>query len=122
MSRILVIDDDVGICQMVQQLLQGKGYEVDTAHDGQEGLKRYQEQPADLVITDLFMPEKDGLQAIAELQQLSPDVKLIAISGNPQGLRHGYLELAGDKGAARTLTKPFSVAELVTTVQQLLNG
>ena len=122
MASILVIDDDEGVCQMVQTLLSGKGHEVDGAPDGHEGIVRYREHPADLVITDLFMPEKDGLETIRVLREVQPDLKVIAITGYDPDQQHGYLELAGDLGATRTFSKPFDTKEFVAAIQELLDG
>jgi CheY-like chemotaxis protein len=121
-AHILVIDDDEEICRMLQELLSSEGHEVDIANGGQEGIDHYRRLPSDLVITDIFMPEKDGLDAIRELRSQRSDVKIIAITGFPVGQRQGYLELAEDLGAARTFTKPFDTRALVEAVRELVAG
>jgi YesN/AraC family two-component response regulator len=81
MANILIIDDDQQILNMLSQILKRAGYGVVEALDGKQGLKLYRENPTDLIITDIIMPEKEGLETIMELQRDFPDVKIIAISG-----------------------------------------
>ena len=121
MARILIVDDDVAVRTVINKLLEVAGHEVELAFNGQEGLDLYKKNPADLVITDIFMPQKDGLDTIRELRQLRADVKIIAITGFDTGPNHGYLELAGDLGAARTFTKPFDIKDLVEAAEELLS-
>jgi len=84
MARILVIDDDIQILEMLGQTLEREGYEVVDALDGKEGMRLYREAPTDLVITDIVMPEKEGVETIMELKRDFPDVKIIAMSGGGQ--------------------------------------
>ena len=84
MKSILVIDDDLLFSKVLAKLLERCGYRVRVAGNGDEGISRYREEVADLVITDLRMPDKDGLETIAELRKDNPDLKLIAISGGDQ--------------------------------------
>jgi DNA-binding response OmpR family regulator len=120
MARILVIDDEPEIRTILRQILEGAGYEVVDASNGWEGLRRYSEKPADLVITDLVMPEKEGIETIMELKRNFPGVKIIAISGGGHVGPDKYLSLAGGLGALRTFAKPFNIKELLTAVQELL--
>src|SRR4051794_5160474 len=83
MARILVIDDDVDVRAVLEEALKLAGHEVDLAADGEEGLKRYLSAPADLVITDLFMPNQEGVETIIKLRRSFPEIPVIAISGNP---------------------------------------
>jgi DNA-binding response OmpR family regulator len=119
-ARILVIDDDEQIRAMLRRVLEGSGYEVSEACHGLEGLQRYRATPADIVITDIAMPEKDGLETILELRRASPDVQIIAISGGSWGGFVDYLDLARRFGAQWTLPKPLDPTELLETVHGLL--
>ncbi len=121
MKRILVIDDDVQVRQMLKQMLQRAGYEVVDAADGAEGIKLYRDEPTDLVITDIIMPEKEGIETIMELNRDFPDVKIIAISGGGRIDSRDYLEMARKWGTDRTFSKPFDRAQLLEAIQQLLD-
>ena len=121
MKRILVIDDEAMMRNMLRQLLEREGYEVFDASDGDEGLKIQMQHPVELVITDLIMPEKEGLETISEFKRNYPDVKVIAMSGGGKIGPDNYLNLAEKFGAQRTLTKPFLMNELLEAVGQLLN-
>jgi len=81
MARILIIDDESQIRSMLRLMLERVGYEVDEAPDGLEGIRQYREDPADLIITDLIMPNKDGIGMIIDLKKEFPKVKIIAMSG-----------------------------------------
>ncbi len=120
MTRILVIDDDDRFRSMLEQMLTKAGYEVATAANGHAGLQLQRAAPAALVITDLIMPEKEGMETIMELRRSFPAVRIIAISG---GGRHGtqdFLPVAAKLGAARTLAKPFTRDELLEAVRAAL--
>ena len=101
-------------------MLEGAGYEVIEAADGDAGLRLYREQGADVVLVDVFMPERDGLEMIRALRVAIPRPKIIAMSG---GGRIGFddvLTAAAAFGAARTLRKPFAPSELLTAIRDLL--
>jgi DNA-binding response OmpR family regulator len=119
MASILLIEDDIQLQKMYHQMLTNEGYDVQKASNGDEGINFFHEKPADLVITDIIMPEKSGLDAISELIRAYPDVKIIAMSG---GNRAGdkLLRMAQTLGAQRILRKPFSRAELISTVEATL--
>ena len=121
MPRILVIDDDEQIRLLLRSILEREGYEVETAADGAQGLNFFRKDPADLVITDILMPEKEGLETIRELCDEFPDAKIIAISGGGS-LAHPevYLELCKKFGALRTFQKPVDRHELVTAVREII--
>ncbi len=122
MARILIVDDNEQVRGMFQAFFQTAGYEVDVAWDGQVAVERYHAQPADLVITDIVMPIKDGVQAIMELWRDFPDVKVIAVSGSPQADNPtACLECAEIFGAMRTFTKPVNLQELLGAVEELLD-
>ena len=120
MARILLIDDDETLRRPLQRCLVRAGYEVIVAPDGQTGLKLWREHGADLVITDLQMPRRTGLEVIIEIQAFAPDAALLAMSG---GFESGTLDLLGtasQAGAVRTLPKPFTLEELLTAVHGLI--
>ena len=121
MKRILVIDDDDQVRQMLKQMLEREGYEVIDAADGKEGIRLYRNEPTDLIITDIIMPEKEGLETIRELKQDFPDIKIIAISGGGRLDPGNYLEIARKWGVGRTFAKPFDRTELLEAIQQLLD-
>ena len=120
MARILVVDDDDLIRRLVVKTLERAGYEVVASADGRQAAQEYDKDPTDLIITDLFMPEKEGMEIIMELRRDHPDVKIIAISGAGSLGPTGYLEVARMIGASRTLAKPFGKEELLNTVRELL--
>lgn len=111
---ILVIDDEEELRIALRGILEHAGYQVVDAPDGMEGISRYRQQPADVVIVDIVMPEKDGLEVIRELKRDFPDAKIIAMSANPT-----YLSLAIDLGALCAITKPFGLQKLVNMVRDL---
>ena len=120
MARILVIDDDPAVRSMLSDLLQRAGFEVVQGSDGREAMTALREKPIDIVITDIIMPEKEGLETIQELQQEFPEVKIIAISGGGRVGPRTYLSMAKSFGAQRTFEKPFNNDEIIQAVQELL--
>ena len=119
-ARILIIDDEEQIREMLAQMLTREGYEVVHANNGKEGMKACREQKVDLIITDIIMPEKDGIEMILELRRDFPHLKVIAISGGGRLGPDGYLEMAQKLGAHRTFFKPFNRQEILDAVQELL--
>jgi len=119
-SRILIIDDEAQIRDMLHQMLTREGYQVVNAPDGKVGMKLCREQPVDLIITDIIMPEKDGIEMILELRHDFPNLKIIAISGGGRLGPDGYLEMAQKLGAHRTFFKPFNRREILDAVEELL--
>jgi two-component system, chemotaxis family, chemotaxis protein CheY len=119
-KRILVIDDEDMIRQLVKEMLEVEGYIVTTAANGKEGLQLYQRELPDLIITDIFMPEMEGLETIRTLQRDSSKVKIIAISGGGERGMISFLSHAKRFGALRTLQKPFSRQDLLTSVGEVL--
>ena len=91
MNRILVIDDDAPFRGMLRQVLGREGYEVMEASNGKEGMALFRAEPTDLVISDILMPEQEGLQTIKELRRDFPEVKIIAISGGGHGGTMNFL-------------------------------
>ncbi len=120
MKKILIIDDEKSIRSMLMQLFEKNNYEVTLARDGQQGIKLYKENRPDIIITDLIMPEKEGLETIKELKALNPDVKIIAMSGGGTVDPGTYLDLAKRMGALCTFSKPIDNKLLVSTVKELI--
>lgn len=118
--RILVIDDDEQIRTLLRQVMEWAGHEVFEAANGREGMVKQSRVQADLVITDLIMPEQEGLETITLLKKEYPQVKIIAISGGGRIGPDAYLPAAQELGADRAFTKPFDVRELAATVKELL--
>ena len=118
---ILIIDDEAPIRDMLKQMLEKESYTVEEAKNGGDALKLVAHNPIDLVIVDIFMPNKDGLGVILELQKKFPHIKIIAISG---GGRRGpdYLPIAKKLGAQHILTKPFERQELLSAVGSVLQN
>jgi len=120
MARILVVDDDDTIRELLTRVLERDGYEVECAGDGDEALKKYFETSVDLVITDLIMPGKEGLETISDFKRSNPKVKVVAISGGGLINPHLYLDLSKRLGADMTFVKPFDIFELRQGVKKLL--
>ena len=121
-KRIVFMDDDPAIQKLVESVLEEAGYQVRLAANGREGMKLLAEEPADLVITDLIMPEQEGLESIVLIRQRYPGIRIIAVSG---GLRRGEIDMlpTADKlGADRTLRKPLVPEELLQVIADLLGG
>lgn len=118
-KRILVVDDNADLRSTIQALLQADGFDVAVAGDGQAALASHRSRPADVVITDLFMPDKDGIETIVELRKLSPRIKIVAMSGWTSTQGSDYLQVAREIGATVTLQKPFDPQELSRVVRQL---
>lgn len=118
MKRILVIDDEPEIRELLKDKLERSGYEIVTASDGNEGVKLFRKNPTDLIITDIIMPEKEGVEVIQELHSEYPKVKIIAISGGGQHTSMQFcLNLAKSLGAVRSFNKPFKLAEIVEAIR-----
>ncbi len=123
MARILIVDDDVQVREMLRQKLERSGYEAVEAPDGKVAIKLHHAQPADLIIMDIIMPEKEGIETITELRRDFPDVKIIAISGGSRGIESkNCLHIAKKLGAQHTFQKPFKLEELLAVIQQLIKN
>ncbi len=125
MPAILIIDDDQELCVMMETLFTKAGYAARTASDGQKGIELFKKEGADLIITDIFMPEKEGIELIRELRRDYPEVKIIAISGGGPETLHGIpvldvFSMAERIGASRVFEKPVDTGKLLAAVQELL--
>ena len=119
MTGILVIDDDRDVRDMLQRLLERAHYEVEIAENGRQALKMFQEKTYDVVITDILMPEKEGVETIIELRKQYSDLKIIAISGGGKGDAAHYLQVARALGADRIFSKPFECSEILRAIEEL---
>ena len=115
---ILLIDDNDQIRDILRRRLEEAGYFVMDAANGREGLRQFQQTPVDLVITDLLMPDSDGLEVTMTLRRESPHVKIIALTGGAG--EPNLLNIAKLLGAHRTMKKPIEMAELMEVLQQEL--
>lgn len=124
MTKILLIDDDEGFHNAIKRNLIELGYEVSSAYNGKEGLKLFLDDPPDLVITDIIMPEQDGIGLLADLKKmdLKFPCKIIAISGGGRVVGKDYLDLAENLGAHAVLEKPFSFSELELIIERLFRS
>src|SRR5688572_18998290 len=118
-KRILVVDDNEDLRTTIGALLQADGFDVALAADGRAALAQHQARPVDVVLTDLFMPDKDGIETIVELRKLSPGIKIIAMSGWASTQGSDYLQVAREIGASATLQKPFDPGELSRILREL---
>lgn len=119
MARILVFDDDREMCEVLRNLLQEAGHTVESATDGASGMALFREEPSEIVITDIRMPEKSGNEAILELRAEFPSVRIIAMSGGGAVGPDVYMNVARKLGADIALTKPFEPGELLSAVHSL---
>lgn len=119
MSRILVIDDNDDFRGLLKAALEGDGHQVETAPDGQGVAAALQAQPADVVVTDIFMPGKEGIETISELRKQFPRMHIVAMSGRRSATEFDPLSIAEHLGAVRTLKKPFPIEDLLEAVRDL---
>lgn len=117
--KALVIDDEAAIRAMIAAILRGEGYSVQEAQDGRAGFRLFQEHRPELVITDIIMPDQEGIETIRRLRAESPAVIIIAMSGGGFGSNVDFLRMAQEFGAAATLKKPFRKDEVVALVRRL---
>jgi len=117
---ILVIDDEEDICEMTKLLLEKAGHKVTCTTDARLAARLLREQPFDVVITDMLMPDKDGLEVMADIRRHHPGVRIIASSGGGRVSSDSYLHIARKSGAHALLSKPFSLPELIASVETAL--
>jgi len=121
MPVILIIVDDRDLREMLRSALLRKDYTVLEADNGKEALINFKPGVTDLVVTDLLMPEEDGLKVIMQMREMKPEIKVIAISGGGKAGPGSYLRMAKALGADSVFPKPFSVNDLVTRIDDLLH-
>ena len=122
MSRILLVDDNLEFLKVQAHFLQSLGHQVECAKDGKEGLRISQAQNFDLIITDILMPEREGIECIREWRQLFPSIKILAISGGGCTSARENLTLAGYLGANATLLKPYTLVDLKKKLVELIGN
>lgn len=120
-KRLLVVDDDADMRLTLKLALELAGYAVDMAANGREAVARQRQRPADVLITDIFMPDADGFEAIDAFRKEFPRTKIIVVSGGAQFTKRDYLPDAELVGADATLQKPFDIDVLLKTLQSLTN-
>ncbi len=119
-QRILVIDDEAELLKLMSGAFEEEGAIVSTAADGMEGLRAFTADPVDLVVTDIIMPTREGIETIIALKRIAPSVKVVAISGGGRIDGADFLKLAEAFGADATMAKPFRLYELVDLARALL--
>ncbi|PIE73842.1 MAG: response regulator [Deltaproteobacteria bacterium] len=119
-KHILIIDDEPLALEVMSEILKHEGYEVVVAANGEEALDLFRKSPCDLVITDMVMPVKDGLQTILDLRAEAPELPVIAVSGGGNISKDRYLAVAGCMNRVLTIGKPFTVSTLTGAVRQML--
>jgi DNA-binding response OmpR family regulator len=122
MGYILIIDDEQPVTAVLRQILGRAGYQTLVATDGKMGMDLYAAHPVDLVITDIMMPERDGVEVIMQLRTRPAGVKILAMSG---GGRYGlmdFLDVAEKLGADAIIRKPFTTQQILDQVRSLLEG
>jgi len=120
MSGILLVEDDKDLREMLKASLIRRKYKVIEAENGKDAISHFKPLITDIIITDLIMPDEDGLKVIIKLKELKPTLKIIAISGGGKAGPGSYLNLAKALGADAIFSKPFSVTDLISKIEQLL--
>jgi DNA-binding NtrC family response regulator len=121
LARILIIDDDADVRSALHRVLSSEGHHVEEVQDSDTGIRLHHEHPFDLIITDILMPDKEGISTIIELRQEYPKLKIIAMSGGGDFEPYGYLDIARRVGAERTLPKPFKREDIIEAVSDVLS-
>lgn len=122
MARILVIDDEELIRETIRMKLEQSGHVVTEAANGVEGLRALEDGLFDLVVTDIIMPEQEGIETIRKIRHRDPQVAIIAISGGGRGRNYQFLDIAKKLGANEALSKPFTGSQLLALVETTLRG
>jgi YesN/AraC family two-component response regulator len=121
-SYILIVEDDDVTKMLLYGILENPEYQILEASNGNEAIKLFKKYKPDLVITDIIMPEKEGIETIKTLKQIDPDVKIIAISGGGTIEAEEYLKVAKNVGAIYTFEKPIDKEDLIKKVSSLLSS
>ena len=119
MSKVLIIDNDPLVCDTLKAAAESAGHTVVIAHNGHKGLEAFATFQPDVVVTDILMPEKEGMETIVDLRRQSADVPILAISGAAPAGNISFLKIAQKLGADRTLSKPFAMADFVAAIGAL---
>jgi len=118
MRKVLIVDDEVLIREGLKLALELEGYTVEIAEDGREAAKMVDSFPPDVIVTDIIMPERDGIELILNLRKTNQNIRIIAISGGGRISAKDHLRIASKLGADSILTKPFSVKELIAEIEK----
>jgi len=118
--KILIVDDDPQVRSLLTERFQKAGFEAFSAENGRQGMKMLSTSLPDVVITDLIMPEQEGIETIMQLRRDYPQIKIIAISGGIRGGTVNFLSAARELGASKVYKKPFQFQELLAGVHELL--
>ena len=122
MANILIIDDESEVRYAIRAVLEDIGHTVAEAGTGTEGLERFQDGKYDLVICDIIMPDKEGIETIVEIRQIEPDQRIVAISGGGRIKKEDYLAVAAAVGATHTISKAFDAETLTEMVTRILHN
>jgi DNA-binding NtrC family response regulator len=120
MSTVLVIDDDPALRDVMTVILESIGHRVVTAANGSRGLEAFRREKPELVITDILMPEKDGIESLREIRRMAPEMPVIAMSGGTAAGNMYFLTVAHKLGASATIEKPFRREQLLSVIRQVL--
>jgi len=121
MAHILLVEDERVVSEALASAMKSKGHTVVTASTGVEGLKRFAEQAFDLVVTDIIMPDKEGIEMILDMRKHKPETKIIAISGGGRTGNVEFLNMAASVGAMATLRKPIHLAKFLSVLTESLS-
>ncbi len=116
MSKVLIIDNDPLLCDTLKMAAEGASHTVKLAQNGREGIEIFETFGPDVVVTDILMPEKEGMETIVELRRLNPDVPIIAMSGAAPAGNISFLRIAQKLGANKTLSKPFAMTDFTAAI------
>lgn len=122
MVKVLIVDDEDMVRMVLAQTLKKVGITVEEAENGRTAVELFRKDPADVVITDIIMPECEGVETIIEIRRISPDVKIIAMSGGGRMGKTDYLDIAREFGAAQVFRKPFDRMKVLEAVHDCLTG
>ncbi len=122
MPGVLIVEDEKELREMLKISLNRRDFTVLEADNGKEAIIHFKPLITDIVVTDLIMPEEDGLKVIMKLRELKPSIKIIAISGGGKAGPGSYLNLAKALGADAVYSKPFSINDLIATIEELLSN
>jgi CheY-like chemotaxis protein len=122
MTRVLVIDDNDDFRMLALRWLKVHGIEAEGAANGVQGLALQRARPADVIVTDIFMPEQEGIETIHHLRREFPEAKIIAVTGRDPLMNYDVFEVARQVGAMRTFRKPFKFEDLIAAVRELTGG
>lgn len=119
MTRVLIVDDEPEVCELLHEHLTDAGYEIATAANGREGLQIMSAFRPEIVFTDIYMPEMDGIELITRIRSRFPDTKIVATSGGGRVVPHTYLNQARSLGATVSIRKPISLRQVLDLVKKI---